>query len=164
MERQSQRSHHSNSSAEAGHDLEQGRALPGSEATEAPSPPQASEAARKLSLAIAAAALERKATSVEFIDVSGKVDYADMLVLMSGRSERHVHAIAKGLQNDLREELAVVPLSVEGLTTSHWVLLDYNDVVVHVFEEDARCFYDLEGLWIDAGRVAIPNPPERENN
>lgn len=120
--------------------------------------PCASEEGRKLALAVAAAGLERKAAGIEIIDVTGKVDYTELIVLMSGRSDRHVHAIAKGLQKDLKAE-GVAPLSVEGAERANWVLLDYNDVVVHVFQEDARCFYDLEGLWIDAGRVAVPEPP-----
>jgi ribosome-associated protein len=124
----------------------------------APSGLSASARARKLALAIAAAGLDKKAQGVEIIDVTGKVDYAELLVLMTGRSDRHVHAIAKGVQRDLKDELGSMPLSVEGLTAAHWVLLDYNDVVVHVFQQEARLFYDLEGLWIDASRVAVPSP------
>lgn len=111
-----------------------------------------------MALAIAAAGLDKKAQGVEIIDVTGKVDYAELLVLMTGRSDRHVHAIAKGVQRDLKEQVGSMPLSVEGLTAAHWVLLDYNDVVVHVFQQEARLFYDLEGLWIDASRVAVPSP------
>jgi ribosome-associated protein len=80
---------------------------------------------------------------------------------MSGRRDRHVHAIASGIQRQLKESHSVAPLSVEGQTASQWVLIDFNDVVVHVFQEDARCFYDLEGLWIDAERMVIPDPPDR---
>jgi ribosome-associated protein len=114
-----------------------------------------SERARLLALAVAAAGLEKKATGVEIIDVYGKVDYTEFLVLMSGRSDRHVHAIARGVEDDLRKQ-GDPPLSVEGLTSSMWVLLDFNDVVVHVFQQQARTYYDLEGLWIDAGRVSLP--------
>ncbi len=126
--------------------------------------PTASEQARKLALAIAAAGLERKASGVEIIDVCGKVDYAEVLVLMTGRSDRHVHAIAKGVQRDLKTEHGVVPLSIEGMTAATWVLIDYNDVVVHVFQQDARVFYDLEGLWLDAGRMNVPHPKERKSD
>jgi ribosome-associated protein len=61
----------------------------------------------------------------------------------------------------LRENLASVPLSVEGLTAGQWVLLDYNDVVVHVFQQATRYYYDLEGLWIDAERMKVPEPSHR---
>lgn len=123
--------------------------------------PTASDEARQLALAIAGAGLDKKASGIEIIDVCGKVDYADVLVLMSGRSDRHVHAIAKGVQEDLKKNLGKVPISVEGLTAATWVLLDFNDVVVHVFQQEARLYYDLEGLWIDANRVVVPAPSSR---
>jgi ribosome-associated protein len=122
----------------------------------------ASKEARKLAVAVAAAGLDKKASGIEIIDVTGKVDYAEVLVLMTGRSDRHVHAIAKGVQADIKKDLGTSPLSVEGLTAANWVLIDFNDVVVHVFQQEARLFYDLEGLWIDAGRIAVPAPPERQ--
>jgi ribosome-associated protein len=123
----------------------------------------ASETTRRTALAIAAAGLDKKAVNIEIIDVSGKVDYAEFLVLMTGRTDRHVHAIASGIRDELIEKLTVKPLAVEGLTGAHWVLLDYGDVVVHVFQREARVYYDLEGLWIDAGRVSVPDPPERRS-
>lgn len=122
----------------------------------------ASAEARALALAIAGVGLDKKATAVEILDVAGKVDYTEFLVLMTGRSDRHVHAISKGLQADLKEKHGAVPLSVEGMTVANWVLLDFNDVVVHVFQEDSRFFYDLEGLWIDARRLGVPSPPDRK--
>lgn len=115
----------------------------------------ASDEARRLALLVAAAGLDKKASGIEIIDVVGKVDYAEFLVLMSGRSDRHVHAIARGVEDDLRRQ-GRPPLSVEGLTGCTWVLLDFNDVVVHVFQQEARAYYDLEGLWIDASRVSLP--------
>lgn len=124
--------------------------------------PVASDEARRVATAIAASGLDKKAAGVEVIDVTGKVDYAELLVLMTGRSDRHVHAIAKGVQEDLKRDHRVAPLSVEGMASAQWVLLDFNDVVVHVFQPDTRTFYDIEGLWIDADRVAIP-VPERED-
>jgi ribosome-associated protein len=121
----------------------------------------ASPEARALAMAIAAAGFDKKASGIEILDVTGKVDYAEVLVLMTGRSDRHVHAIAKGVQTDLKVKHDEAPLSVEGLTASKWVLLDFNDVVVHVFQQQARLYYDLEGLWLDAGRIAVPAPSER---
>jgi ribosome-associated protein len=123
--------------------------------TPEPEPVAGSEHARRLALAIASAGLEKKAAGIEIIDVLGKVDYTEFLVLMSGRSDRHVHAIARGVEDDLRKQGAP-PLSVEGLSSCMWVLLDFSDVVVHVFQQHARAYYDLEGLWIDAGRVSLP--------
>ena len=119
------------------------------------------DAGKRLALAIASAGLDIKAASIEILDVSDKVDYTEFLVLMTGRSHRHVHAIAKAVQLALKVEHGAVPLSVEGMTAATWVLLDYNDVVVHVFQQSARLFYDLEGLWMDASRVSLPAPSVR---
>lgn len=120
--------------------------------TAAPTP---SSAARELAVSLAASALDKKAIGVEILDVTGKVDYADFLVVMTGRSDRHVHAIATGIEEAMRKR-RLAPLSVEGLTGATWVLIDFGDVVVHVFQEEARALYDIEGLWIDAGRVPVP--------
>jgi ribosome-associated protein len=116
---------------------------------------------KQLALAIASAGLDIKAASIEILDVSGKVDYTEFLVLMTGNSDRHVHSIAKAVQQGLKVDHGVMPLSVEGMTAATWVLLDFNDVVVHVFQQSARLFYDLEGLWMDASRVALPAPSVR---
>lgn len=103
----------------------------------------------------AEAALEKKATAVEIIDVSGKVDYADFLVLMTGASDRNVAAIAHEVDAALAKQ-GVRSLSIEGLPQAHWVLIDFVDVVVHVFQRDVRSLYDLDGLWMDADRVPLP--------
>jgi len=116
----------------------------------------ASDEARRLAIAIAAAALEKKAVGLEILDVAGKVDYADFLVLMSGRSDRQVGALADGIQEALGK-LGRRPLSIEGMPVARWVLMDFGDVVVHVFQEEARTMYDLEGLWVDAGRLPVPH-------
>jgi ribosome-associated protein len=117
----------------------------------------ASDEARALAILIATAALEKKALSVEVLDVAGKVDYADFLVLMTGRSDRQVQAISQGIEEELKKH-GKRPQAVEGLPHAHWVLMDYIDVVVHVFQDDARGAYDLDGLWMDARRVAVPVP------
>jgi ribosome-associated protein len=114
----------------------------------------ASESARKLAIDIAAAALEKKAVGLEVLDVAGRVDYADFLVLMSGRSDRQVAALAEGIEEALRNT-GRRPVNVEGKQAARWVLMDYGDVIVHVFLEDARSAYDLEGLWEDARRVPV---------
>jgi ribosome-associated protein len=139
---------------EAGPRLRKARAV----VSPAPAPTSlATEESRALAIAIAAAALDKKAVSVEVLDVSGKVDYADFLVLMTGRSDRQVNALAQGIEEALRLG-GKRPLSVEGLPHAHWVLMDYGDVVVHVFQDEARSTYDLEGLWMDARRIPVPIP------
>jgi ribosome-associated protein len=117
----------------------------------------ASDDARALAAWIATAALEKKALSVEVLDVAGRVDYADFLVLMTGRSDRQVQAIAQGIEEAIRLR-GRRPQSVEGLPHANWVLMDYSDVVVHVFQDQARSAYDLDGLWMDARRIPVPLP------
>ena len=115
----------------------------------------ADDHARRVALAIAEAGLDKKALEVEIIDVRGKVDYADYVVVMSGRSDRQVSALARNIEEDVTKKEKVSCLSVEGLPQGSWVLMDFGDVVVHIFHEDTRGYYDLETLWMDAARVAV---------
>jgi ribosome-associated protein len=118
----------------------------------------ASESARETARAIAVAALDKKAVGLEILDVAGRVDYADFLVIMTGRSDRHAHALAQGIEETLKKQ-GLRPLAVEGLPHGSWVLMDFGDVVVHVFQDESRQLYDLEGLWLDARRLPMPVPP-----
>ncbi len=103
------------------------------------------------------AALGRKALNVVVLDVRGLSSVADFFIICSGRSNRQVSAIADFIQMDLKGK-GIRPLSVEGKKEGHWVLLDYGHVVLHVFFEPLREFYDLESLWIDARRLNIELP------
>jgi ribosome-associated protein len=120
----------------------------------------ASDAARERATLIALAALDKKAVGVEILDVAGRVDYADFLVIMTGRSDRHAQALAQGIEDALKKK-GVRPVAVEGLPHGTWVLMDFGDVVVHVFQDEARQLYDLEGLWLDARRLPVPAEPAR---
>jgi ribosome-associated protein len=115
----------------------------------------ATESSRETAGAIAVAALDKKAVGVEVLDVAGKVDYADFLVIMTGRSDRHAQALAQGIEEALKKK-GVRPVAIEGLPHGLWVLMDYGDVVVHVFQDEARQLYDLDGLWLDARRLPVP--------
>lgn len=86
--------------------------------------------------------------------MTGKVDYADYLVLMTGQSDRHVATIARAVDEALSAGGSHA-ISIEGLPRGHWVLIDFVDVVVHVFNEETRALYDLDGLWMDARRVPV---------
>jgi ribosome-associated protein len=112
------------------------------------------DAARPVALAVANAALEHKALNVQIIDVRGKVDYADYVVIMSGRSDRQVSALARNIEETLDGQ-GMRCIGVEGLPHASWLLMDYGDVIVHIFHEDMRGYYDLETLWMDAARVAV---------
>lgn len=123
-------------------------------------PPEPSSAAKEIALAVASAGLDKKALGIEVLDVTGRVDYADYLVIMTGSSDRHVHAIASGIDEELSKKKHK-PLSIEGLGQGTWVLIDLDDVVVHVFQEETRRVYDIEGLWVDARRIEIAEPSRR---
>jgi ribosome-associated protein len=113
------------------------------------------EHAKGTALAIAVAALDKKAERVEIVDIGEKVDYADYLVVMTGRSDRQVVAIAQGIEEAL-DKKKISTRGREGVAQGHWVLIDVGDVIVHIFLEEARRYYDLEGLWLDAPRVPTP--------
>ncbi|AKV02765.1 Iojap protein [Labilithrix luteola] len=119
----------------------------------------ASDESREIAIAIAAAAIDKKASGLEVIDVAGRVDYADFLVLMSGRSDRHVAALSAAIEDALRKRNKRA-LAVEGLPHANWVLMDFGDVVVHVFQDDARATYDIDSLWMDARRIPVPAAEE----
>jgi ribosome-associated protein len=123
-------------------------------ATRSPRPSPADES-RDLALVVATAALEKKALAVEILDVVGKVDYADFLVLMTGRSSRQVDALAQSIEEACAQKKKRA-LSVEGQPAGSWILIDFGDVVVHIFQEEARGLYDIEGLWLDATRLPVP--------
>ena len=109
---------------------------------------------KELALSIADAALEKQAHAIEIIDVRSKVDYTDFVVICSGGSERQVDAITVAVEAACKAR-DVHPLGVEGREANQWVLLDFGEVVLHVFEEHTRGFYDLDGLWIDAERLPL---------
>lgn len=111
----------------------------------------------------AQAAIDKKAEDLVVLDVRGIASFADFFVIMSGRSTRHVQGLAEAVDSELRHK-KIKNTSTEGLTEGHWVLLDYSDVVVHVFYSETRQFYDLEGLWHDAPRIGVEErrPPKRK--
>ncbi len=114
---------------------------------------------REMALRIAEAADDRRALGVEALDMRGLMNICDFFVICSGRSRLHVDAIAEEIEDQM-SALGIEPRHVEGIPDSSWVILDYFDVVVHVFEPDARGFYNLEGLWHDAARLELPTREE----
>lgn len=98
------------------------------------------------------AALGRKAEGIVILDVRELTSIADAFIICSGRSNRQVSAIADHVERFLKKH-DIRALSVDGKKEGHWVLMDYGDIIIHVFYEEIRKFYDLEGLWGDAPRV-----------
>ena len=102
----------------------------------------------------ARAALDKKAENLLILDVQGMASFTDCFVIMSGRSTRHVQGLAQAVDDALASK-RLKSTSTEGMSEGHWVLLDYCDIVVHIFYSETREFYDLEGLWHDAPRVPV---------
>ena len=109
-----------------------------------------------LAAAAVDAALAKKALDVVVMDVRGISGVADIFILCTGISDIQIKAVAEGIRDELRTSLGERPWHVEGLDHLQWVLLDYVDVVVHVFAQERRAFYDLERLWGDATIVSVP--------
>lgn len=109
---------------------------------------------RDFSVRAAEAALNKKALDVTILDLSGLTVIADYFVICSGESTTHVRAIAEFMEETFARG-KIKPLGVEGAAHSHWILLDYGDVIIHVFEKETRAYYNLEKLWMDAKTVEI---------
>ena len=105
-----------------------------------------------------AAIQEKKGEEVVALDVRGLCSFSDFFVIASGRSTRHVQGIAEAVDNRLGGK-RLKESAIEGWSEGHWILLDYEDLVVHVFYRETRLFYDLEGLWHDAPRIGIDGGP-----
>jgi ribosome-associated protein len=107
---------------------------------------------RGKSLYCVRAALEKKAFNLVLLDLKNISSFTEYFLICSGRSDRQVQAIARSIEDDLKK-MGIYSLGMEGFEEGKWILLDYDDVVVHVFLDPVRMFYDLEGLWSDAPRV-----------
>ncbi len=102
-------------------------------------------------------ALEKKARDLVVLEVRELTSIGDYFIICSGSSDRQVQSIAQGIEENLSEAGHSL-LSVEGANRGHWVLMDFSDVIVHIFYEPVREFYDLDGLWGHAPRVELPEP------
>jgi ribosome-associated protein len=109
-----------------------------------------------LALQIARLGLDKKADHLKVIEVSEHCSFADFFVLMNGTSERHVSSLADHIMRSMRTDFRKKPLSFEGHQECQWVLVDFGDVVVHIFHPDSREFYQLDELWEHAPQVEIP--------
>ena len=105
---------------------------------------------------MAEAALEKKAFDFAILDLQGLVAFTDIFVVCSATNRRQVRAVADEVCRVAKREFGLVPAGVEGLEAGRWVLVDLHSVVVHIFDQSLRGFYDLDGLWGDAPRLATP--------
>ncbi len=109
----------------------------------------------ELSRRIAAHAAEKKALDIVELDLRGVLGYTDYFVICSGNTDRQAKAIHDGIHEGMKKEHGIFPRRVEGLVEARWILMDYLDVIVHVFTPDAREFYRLEQLWGEAPKRAV---------
>jgi len=100
------------------------------------------------------ALLEKQSISPVLLDIKGVASYADALLIGSGKSNRQVKAIAEHIHRQLKKQ-KIKANHIEGLQEGHWVLMDYGDVIIHLFYEPERSFYDLEGLWSDVASISL---------
>ena len=114
------------------------------------------KSSEEFALALAAAALEKKALDLVILDMRGLIDFSDYFVLCTARNTRQVRAIAEEVKMVAKQQLATHAVGIEGMDACRWVLVDFSDVVVHVFDGPMRGFYDLDGLWRDAPKLAVP--------
>ncbi|MBU0943294.1 MAG: ribosome silencing factor [Proteobacteria bacterium] len=99
-------------------------------------------------------AIDSKAEDLVILDVRGLASFADYFLIMNGRSTRHVQGIAEAMETAMRSK-RISAAKAEGIKEGVWVLLDFDDIVVHIFYHEQRSFYDLEGLWHNAPRIEI---------
>ena len=103
-------------------------------------------------------ALENKALDVVILELIGTTALADYFLVCGGTSERHTQAMADHIEHSLKQR-GIMPRGVEGRTRGRWILMDYGDVIVHIFQEAERAFYDLEALWSDCPRIPVSDTP-----
>jgi ribosome-associated protein len=112
-----------------------------------------------LALALARIAADKKAEDLTVLDLRGISNFTDFFLICSGTSEPHLKAVSGELQERMRMEHGIRPLSIDGFPASQWVVADFGSVVVHLFSKDKRRTYSLESLWNDAPRLAVEHSP-----
>jgi ribosome-associated protein len=112
------------------------------------------KSSKEIATLCARTALDKKAEDPVILDVRKLCSYTDFFVIISGRSTRHVQGLAETIEAELRSK-RLSTTGAEGLKEGTWVLLDYSDVVVHIFYSETRKFFDIEGLWHDATRISL---------
>ena len=124
-----------------------------------PAPPNAitpfSDLDPEIQLALHLAS-EKKAVDLRVLDLREIASFAEFFVIATGANQRQVQAIADEISEQLKKQLSTRAIRIEGYNTAEWVLLDYGDFIIHIFNGEAREFYDLARLWRDARKVELP--------
>lgn len=113
---------------------------------------------RERAILFAREASRFKALDLVLLDVSELSSFAEYFIICSGKSSRQVQGVADNVEGSLKDR-RIKPLGVEGRREGHWILMDYGDVIIHIFYEPVRYFYDLESLWADAPRLEWEEGP-----
>ena len=122
----------------------------------AETPIQFAELDPDVQLAIRSAS-EKKAFDMIALDLRNIASFSEFFIIASGSNQRQVQAIADGVNEQLKKQFGQRPVRTEGYNAAEWVLLDYGDFIVHIFNKESRDFYDLARLWRDARRVELPS-------
>jgi len=109
----------------------------------------------ELKLAVTAAG-DKKAFDMLALDLRDIASFTEFFVIATGANQRQVQAIADDIKERVKKDFGRLPVRVEGYSTAEWVLVDYGDFIFHIFNKEARDFYDLARLWRDARRVTLP--------
>lgn len=117
--------------------------------------PHGTEESRTLAKTAIQVALDNNGQNVAVLDVCGQSAEFDLFVLVTGQSRRQLHAISEQIDDALEKGLGEKRYGIEGYDESRWIVLDYGSVVVHLFDEETREFYDLESLWADGKPIAL---------
>lgn len=117
--------------------------------------PRGTEESRKIAAVAAQVALDTKGQDVVVLDVCGQSSEFDLFVLATGQSRRQLHAISEQIDDALEKGMGEKRFGIEGYDESRWIVLDYGSVVVHLFDDETREFYDLESLWADGKPVPL---------
>jgi len=120
--------------------------------------PAPGDRALPLALLAARVAEETRGSEVCVLDLRELTPVVDYFVIATGSSRRQMHAMADEIEKAVKQELRDAKRGSEGYEEGRWIVLDYGDVMVHLFDPEARGYWDLEGLWSDAGRVTRPGP------
>ncbi len=122
--------------------------------------PEIDEEILELANAIAEWTWDLKALNTVVIDLRGRVSYTDFVIVTTGTSERHVQAIARQVEQRVGEETGRQTYGMEGVDGGRWALVDFGDVILHVFNGPERQDYDLERMWPDAPRLELADKPK----
>ncbi len=117
--------------------------------------PAGLDLSRKLAAAAAQVILDNRGRNLLILDVSQQTAMFDYFVIASGTSRRQLHAISEEIDDVLEKQLGDQRMGIEGYDESRWIVLDYGSIVVHLFDEETRAYYDLESLWADGQTVPL---------